>query len=103
MISLDVTLPRSVDVSVRIDMREFVSLFVVAFCATMLAAGKAEGVYLPVLAGVVGYWMPSPADVFDAIGASDRESVGSVAPAPAEADDDVEILDGPAERASERE
>lgn len=31
-----------------------------AFTMTMLALGKPEGVYLPVLTGLVGYWLPAP-------------------------------------------
>ncbi len=31
-----------------------------AFTITMLAMGKPEGVYLPVLTGIIGYWLPAP-------------------------------------------
>lgn len=31
-----------------------------AFAITMLSLGKPEGVYLPVLTGLIGYWLPSP-------------------------------------------
>jgi hypothetical protein len=33
---------------------------VLAFTITMLALGKPEGVYLPVLTGILGYWLPAP-------------------------------------------
>lgn len=33
---------------------------IAAFTITMLALGKPEGVYLPVLTGLIGYWLPSP-------------------------------------------
>jgi hypothetical protein len=33
---------------------------VTAFTITMLAMGKPEGVYLPVLTGILGYWLPAP-------------------------------------------
>lgn len=59
MMSFKVSHPKA-SMSVRFDTTEVVSLLVVGFCATMLAVGKAEAVYLPVIAGVVGYWMPRP-------------------------------------------
>ena len=32
-----------------------------AFCITMMAANSnMEGVYLPVLTGIMGYWLPAP-------------------------------------------
>ena len=31
-----------------------------AFCITMMAVNGKEGVYLPVLTGIMGYWLPSP-------------------------------------------
>ena len=30
------------------------------FCITMMAVNGKEGIYLPVLTGIVGYWLPSP-------------------------------------------
>lgn len=33
---------------------------VTAFTIAMLAIGKPEGVYLPVLTGILGYWLPAP-------------------------------------------
>lgn len=33
---------------------------VTAFTVAMLAMGKPEGVYLPVLTGILGYWLPAP-------------------------------------------
>ena len=33
---------------------------VTAFTISMLAMGKPEGVYLPVLTGILGYWLPAP-------------------------------------------
>jgi hypothetical protein len=33
---------------------------VMAFTIAMMAIGKSEGVYLPVLTGILGYWLPSP-------------------------------------------
>ena len=33
---------------------------VTAFTIAMLAMGKPEGVYLPVLTGILGYWLPAP-------------------------------------------
>lgn len=33
---------------------------VLIFCGAMLASGKPASVYLPVLTGTIGYWMPSP-------------------------------------------
>ena len=101
MMWLEVSRRRS-SLSLRFDMREVLSLLVVGLCATMLAVGRAEGVYLPVLAGVVGYWMPCPFDsahgpfsthaegtTTTASAAAERavESVGSVAAAVGRADD----------------
>lgn len=37
-----------------------ISLTVITFCIAMLAAGYDTGTYLPVLSGIVGYWLPSP-------------------------------------------
>ena len=31
-----------------------------AFCITMMAVNGKEGIYLPVLTGIMGYWLPSP-------------------------------------------
>jgi hypothetical protein len=36
------------------------SLFGFIFCVAMLGIGKDEGVYLPVLTGIIGVWTPSP-------------------------------------------
>lgn len=36
------------------------TMSITAFTITMLALGKPEGVYLPVLTGLIGYWLPSP-------------------------------------------
>lgn len=33
---------------------------ITAFTIAMLALGKPEGVYLPVLTGILGYWLPAP-------------------------------------------
>ena len=33
---------------------------ITAFTMSMLAIGKPEGVYLPVLTGILGYWLPAP-------------------------------------------
>lgn len=33
---------------------------ITAFTIAMLAIGKPEGVYLPVLTGILGYWLPAP-------------------------------------------
>ena len=33
---------------------------ITAFTISMLAIGKPEGVYLPVLTGILGYWLPAP-------------------------------------------
>ncbi|AGE55568.1 hypothetical protein ATCVMN08101_205L [Acanthocystis turfacea Chlorella virus MN0810.1] len=31
-----------------------------SFCITMMAVNGKEGIYLPVLTGILGYWLPSP-------------------------------------------
>ena len=31
-----------------------------AFCITMMSVNGKEGIYLPVLTGMLGYWLPSP-------------------------------------------
>lgn len=33
---------------------------VTTFCITMIAVEGKEGVYLPILTGLVGYWLPAP-------------------------------------------
>ena len=33
---------------------------IAAFTISMLAIGKPEGVYLPVLTSILGYWLPAP-------------------------------------------
>ena len=33
---------------------------ITAFTVSMLVIGKPEGVYLPVLTGILGYWLPAP-------------------------------------------
>lgn len=30
------------------------------FSISMIAAGKDPGIYLPVITGILGYWLPSP-------------------------------------------
>jgi len=44
----------------RFYMQVAVTGGVMVFSAAMLATGKPASVYLPVLTGVIGYWMPSP-------------------------------------------
>lgn len=36
------------------------SATMIAFCITQLARGQPTDVYLPLLTGAVGYWLPSP-------------------------------------------
>ncbi|KXZ44616.1 hypothetical protein GPECTOR_64g110 [Gonium pectorale] len=36
------------------------SLLAAVFSICMLATGHAEGVYLPILTGIIGFWIPSP-------------------------------------------
>ena len=43
-----------------------VSLSVMGFCMGMLINGESTEIYLPVLTGIVGYWMPNPsAKIYD--------------------------------------
>lgn len=50
--------------AVVLGMQVSASLACVLTCMTMVLSGSGDpAVYLPVLAGVVGYWMPSPARV----------------------------------------
>ena len=44
----------------RFYMQVAVTGSIIIFSATMLATGKPTGVYLPVLTGVIGAWMPAP-------------------------------------------
>jgi hypothetical protein len=37
-----------------------ISSSTLAFCMTMLWSGRDPGVYLPIITGVLGYWLPSP-------------------------------------------
>ena len=37
-----------------------VSLMVMIFCMGMIALGKDTNVYIPILTGTLGYWMPQP-------------------------------------------
>lgn len=37
-----------------------ISVSVIGFCIGMLASGQDTGTYLPVLTGIVGYWLPAP-------------------------------------------
>lgn len=37
-----------------------VSLTVIGFCIGMLSRGEDTQIYLPVLTGTVGYWLPQP-------------------------------------------
>jgi hypothetical protein len=37
-----------------------ISVSVLAFTMGMLASGGAKEVYLPILTGIVGYWLPQP-------------------------------------------
>jgi hypothetical protein len=42
------------------ELQVMFSLLGFVFCVTMLIKGKEEGVYLPVLTGIIGVWTPSP-------------------------------------------
>ena len=45
----------------RFFMQAALSVGVSIFCITMMAANSdKEGIYLPVLTGIMGYWLPSP-------------------------------------------
>ena len=44
----------------RFAVQVAISGTVMAFTIAMLAVGKPEGVYLPVLTGILGYWLPAP-------------------------------------------
>lgn len=33
---------------------------ITTFCITMIATEGREGVYLPILTGLIGYWLPAP-------------------------------------------
>lgn len=37
-----------------------VTVSVMSLCIVMLLRGESAGIYLPVLSGCAGYWMPSP-------------------------------------------
>lgn len=44
----------------RFYMQALMSGTVTAFCIIMMAVNGKEGIYLPVLTGILGYWLPSP-------------------------------------------
>jgi hypothetical protein len=44
----------------RFGVQVWISGAVMAFTIAMLSIGKPEGVYLPVLTGILGYWLPAP-------------------------------------------
>lgn len=44
----------------RFAVQVAISGTVTAFTIAMLAVGKPEGVYFPVLTGILGYWLPAP-------------------------------------------
>lgn len=37
-----------------------ISLLAISFCAAMLAIGRDPSIYLPVMTGCIGYFLPSP-------------------------------------------
>jgi len=51
---------------VKFAVQVAVSVMVSAFCISMIAVEKdnsdtnAEGIYLPILTGILGYWLPNP-------------------------------------------
>ena len=45
---------------VRFFTQTGISLSVMGFCMAMLATGEKTEIYLPVLTGIVGYWLPQP-------------------------------------------
>lgn len=86
--------------AVVLGMQVSASLACLVTCVSMLLTGSGDpAVYLPVLAGVVGYWMPSPARVTyvtgcvmddnDACSASDSVS-DSVQPSDQEGNEEEE-------------
>ncbi|AGE50095.1 hypothetical protein ATCVCanal1_191L [Acanthocystis turfacea Chlorella virus Canal-1] len=44
----------------RFYMQAGLTSVVSIFCITMMAVKGNEGIYLPVLTGILGYWLPSP-------------------------------------------
>jgi len=45
----------------KFALQALVSLSVLAFCMSMLASGGGSTeVYLPLVSGIVGYWLPQP-------------------------------------------
>lgn len=38
----------------------FFSLVILSFTIYMLSIGKDPGIYLPILTGIMGYWLPQP-------------------------------------------
>ena len=61
-------------------MQAGMSVMVAVFSISMLASGRAESVYLPVLTSIVGYWLPAP-------------RYRKPAPAPRAADADAAVAD----------
>ena len=49
---------------VKLGMQVGVSLVAVAFAASMIVVRGQEGIYLPVITGVLGFWLPSPRTSF---------------------------------------
>lgn len=37
-----------------------ISLFLMGFCSAMLIMGREASIYLPVMTGCAGFWLPSP-------------------------------------------
>ena len=44
----------------RFAMQSIISLTIAGFCIGMLARGDETQIYLPVLTGIAGYWLPQP-------------------------------------------
>ena len=42
-------------------MQSLVSATAMGFSIYMLLSGQSAGIYLPVVTGIVGFWLPSPA------------------------------------------
>jgi hypothetical protein len=70
-----------------------------AFCMAMLWNGRDPGVYLPVVTGILGYWLPSPSSGrnanIDKLGTNNNTSTTSTTnnnylPTQDATDDDVE-------------